>query len=129
MQILPDQKTAGFHLGPPEPRLMPGRLRHRTLSLVFFRARRDNSSITLGFVRAADGTITPFDPKGSTETQPAAINKKGLITGDYYDASGVSHGFLRKPSGQFTHFDPKRSIETVPQGINDGGSVTGTIAT
>jgi probable HAF family extracellular repeat protein len=44
-----------------------------------------------------DGSITTFDPKGSTDTTPTAINDKGEITGWYADASGQLHGFLRTP--------------------------------
>src|SRR5438309_1706167 len=35
---------------------------------------RDSSGNFRGFVRAADGTITMFDPQGSTGTQPQSIN-------------------------------------------------------
>jgi hypothetical protein len=43
------------------------------------------------------GTITTFDPPGSTFTFPTAINPGGVITGAFTDASGVSHGFVRIP--------------------------------
>lgn len=45
-----------------------------------------------GFLRAADGTITSFDPPGSTNTEARGINASGAITG-YYVSSGI-HGFL-----------------------------------
>lgn len=48
-----------------------------------------------GFLRAADGTITTFDPPGSTFTFAAAINPKGEVAGAFIDASGVVHGFVR----------------------------------
>ena len=50
-----------------------------------------------GFLQSVDGTITTFDPKGSTDTNPLSINKSGAITGWYADASGQIHGFLRTP--------------------------------
>jgi hypothetical protein len=50
-----------------------------------------------GFLRLTDGTYTTFDPKGSTDTFPEAINDSGEITGWYADANGQIHGFLRTP--------------------------------
>jgi hypothetical protein len=48
----------------------------------------DSSSLTHGFVRAADGTITTFDPPGSVYTRGWSVNAGGTV-------SGVEHGFLR----------------------------------
>jgi hypothetical protein len=53
--------------------------------------------------RECPGTITTFDPPGSTFINPfdinfqlpVAINPAGAITGYFFDASLVSHGFLR----------------------------------
>jgi hypothetical protein len=50
-----------------------------------------------GFVRSLDGTITTFDPEGSTRTEPKAINNSGVITGFYIDQSGDWVGFIRTP--------------------------------
>lgn len=65
----------------------------------------DASSVQHGFVRAAGGKITEFDPSGSILTNPNAINDTGEITGFYFDASFVGHGFVRAPNGTITSFD------------------------
>jgi len=41
----------------------------------------DTSGYSRGFVRTADGTILTFDPKGSMDTSPTGINRKGAIAG------------------------------------------------
>lgn len=56
----------------------------------------DASNTLHGFLRAAGGAITAFDPAGSVSTIPYSINPAGVITGSYTDASGTSHGFLAK---------------------------------
>jgi hypothetical protein len=57
----------------------------------------DASGTAHGFLRAANGTITTFDPTGSVNTYPSSVNPAGVIAGSYLDASGASHGFLRIP--------------------------------
>ena len=59
-----------------------------------------------GFLRNTDGTITTFEVTGSPDTEPAAINPAGQITGSYQDANYVYHGFLRNTDGTITTFDP-----------------------
>ncbi len=54
-----------------------------------------------GFVRASDGTITTFDPLGSTNTIPGGINDWGVITGTYNDGS-QQRGFVRASDGTIT---------------------------
>jgi uncharacterized membrane protein len=49
------------------------------------------------YVRAANGTITDFDPTGSTATEAWGINTAGDIMGYYTDANTAVHGFLRTP--------------------------------
>jgi hypothetical protein len=88
----------------------------------------DAGFVSHGFLRTADGTITPFDPKGSSGTTPEAINSGGAITGFYYDAGFVSHGFLRTADGT-TSFDPPGSTGTTPFAINPAGAITGTYTT
>jgi hypothetical protein len=65
----------------------------------------DASSVQHGFVRAANGVITEFDPPGSILTNPNAIDTIGQITGFYFDASFVGHAFLRATNGTFTQID------------------------
>ena len=84
-----------------------------------------DSGVTGGFVRAADGTITSFDPSGSTATNPTAINAKGDIAGYYNDASGDTHGFLRMASGTITSFDVKNAASTQVYGINRNDTIVG----
>ena len=81
------------------------------------------SGISHGHVRAADGTITTFDPEGSSDTFPLSINRKGAVTG-YYSGSQYS-GFLRKPRGKIISFDPSGSYGTFSFAINDSGVITG----
>jgi hypothetical protein len=50
-----------------------------------------------GFLRSPTGTITSFDPPGSTFTAPESINRSGVIAGFYYDDNGTAHGFVRSP--------------------------------
>jgi len=65
----------------------------------------DAASNRHGFVRAANGVITEFDPPGSIFTNPNAIDALGDITGFYFDADFVGHGFLRARDGTITSFD------------------------
>jgi hypothetical protein len=46
-----------------------------------------------GFLQTSNGTITTFDPPGSTFTTAVSINSGGEITGNYIDANFASHGF------------------------------------
>jgi hypothetical protein len=62
----------------------------------------DASTVSHGFVRAADGTISRFSVKKAGNgfgqgTFGSGINTGGDIAGSYIDASNVYHGFLRKP--------------------------------
>lgn len=79
----------------------------------------DASSVRHGFVRAAGGKITEFDPSGSIFTNPNAIDQTGAITGFYFDAAFVGHGFLRTPDGTISSFD-------APGADNTPGSGNGT---
>jgi hypothetical protein len=68
-----------------------------------------------GFVRSADGTITPFEAPGAgtagTSLLPGSggtsINDLGNIAGVYADASGVFHGYVAQftvaPQGQVSN--------------------------
>lgn len=83
---------------------------------------------------AQAATFIGFDPQGSVNTQPQAINPAGVITGSYQDAnSGFGtgyHGFVRSPNGTITVFDPLDSTNTISTntivtGINPEGTITG----
>jgi hypothetical protein len=77
----------------------------------------------VGFVRAADGTITTFTI--DDETVPTAINRNGSIAGYYCSMAGPCHGFLRKPNGKIISFDPAESTHTLVFAINDSDVITG----
>lgn len=80
-----------------------------------------------GFVRDPSGTITTFDPPGSTLTIPDTINQSGFISGAYYDSASLLHGFVLSPSGDYTIIDvPGASGQgTVAAIINDRGMIAG----
>jgi hypothetical protein len=46
-----------------------------------------------GFLRAADGSITTFDPPDADSTYATSINRAGSIVGWYQIGSSVAHGF------------------------------------
>jgi len=92
----------------------------------------DASSARHGFVRAANGVITEFDPTGSILTNPNAIDAFGDITGFYFDANFVGHGFLRTPDGTITSFDapgadmtPGTGNGTFGVSLTPGGAIEG----
>lgn len=72
-------------------------------------------TVTRGFVRGADGTITTFSVRDGVQTVPESINEAGEITGFYEVAPGAGpHGFLRYADGQIIRFDP--ACEFIPYG-------------
>lgn len=85
----------------------------------------DSKFTTRGFVEAPDGTITIFAYNGSQNTKGSSINRKGEITGTWYD-SGITHGLAGTAKGKLSTFDPPDSsyINGIP-GINDKGSIAG----
>lgn len=80
-----------------------------------------------GFLRSASGTITTFDPPGSTLTIPETINQSGFISGAYYDSASLLHGFVLSPSGTYTIIDVPGATGqgTVAAVVNDRGIITG----
>jgi probable HAF family extracellular repeat protein len=85
----------------------------------------DTNSVTHGLVRDAGGTLVPFDPKRSTETDPYAINASGTIVGIYQTGDNTDHGFLRKPGRSIKTLDDPDAVSTTPTAINDKGVVIG----
>jgi len=67
-------------------------------------------------------TITTFDAPGSTDTEPAAINGRGQITGYYLDTNRASHGFLRECNGALTTIDVPGSTNNKATGIREGAN-------
>ena len=92
-----------------------------------------------GFILNPNGSMTVFDPPGSTMTEipgARAINDFGAITGDYWVCSTdlstcAVHGFIRNANGKYVSFDAPGSNPdpdfggTYPQAINALGEVTG----
>jgi len=89
-----------------------------------------------GFVRAANGMFTLFDPTGNpAQVQaiyPYGININGAIAGMYTDTNGVYHGFLRDASGTLTILAAPgagtlMNEGTEPNSINSQGVIVGGI--
>ena len=89
---------------------------------------------THGFMLAADGTYTFFDPPQAVSSFAYGINDNGIIVGEYRDANLVRHGYTREVDGTFTIFDdpnaaqvPTTSVNigTNPRRMNAGGAVVG----
>jgi hypothetical protein len=91
---------------------------------IFLRKQR-NQLIGHRFMRSPDGTLVSFDPTGSVTTFPLAINKAGVVTGEYYDSKGNFHGFVRAADGTITNFDGPGAKYTAGLAINSKGTVTG----
>jgi probable HAF family extracellular repeat protein len=100
-----------------------------------------SSTVTGGFLRDADGTITTFAVPGAVSTMPVSINHAGDITGSYLVpappeqnsfVSSVPQGFVRAADGTITTFgntlnglgDTHR-IWVEPLVINAAGEVVG----
>ena len=91
-----------------------------------------------GFVSAADGTGSNFDPLlfHDAPNTGIGINTAGAITGRYHDNSNVSHGFVLSADGAtITTFDPPNlattqttngNSGTLPTSIDTAGDVAGT---
>jgi probable HAF family extracellular repeat protein len=78
-----------------------------------------------GYVRQNGGTITSFDPTGSTVTVPESINLEGAITGTFSDVNGA-HGFIRRANGAITTLDVPgafhytNAVDMTPFGVITG---------
>jgi uncharacterized membrane protein len=83
----------------------------------------DQSGVTHGFLRTAEGIFTTFDPPGSTGTWPSSINEHGDIAGNFASSSG---GFLRHADGKFEIFVSRKSVQ--PTAINGDREIVGILA-
>jgi hypothetical protein len=89
--------------------------------------------VPLGFLRAADGTITTFGNVANTDdpssfwAQPVAINVAGEILGNYPNLSMASNVFVRSPTGIVSAFTLSDGAlySTVATGLNASGAVIG----
>src|ERR1700720_3436739 len=65
----------------------------------------DSNNNFHGFLRAADGTITPMNVGPSGETVATAINREGTVVGYYLKKNQFSNnGFLRRKGGRIEKF-------------------------
>lgn len=88
----------------------------------------DSGFVTHGFLRTAGGTITSFDPTGSTGTNVRGMNDNQVVVGSFSDSNGT-HGFIRAANGTITVYDAPGSVGyTEIYGINDNGVFAGTYA-
>ncbi|HEY3638203.1 MAG TPA: hypothetical protein VGK90_08610 [Rhizomicrobium sp.] len=85
---------------------------------------RDNPQAH-GFVRDAAGTITSFDPDGSTDTSPVGIDSHGDAAGYYQEGNPILHSFLRDADGTILKFDPPGAIGSSVAAINGKGVIVG----
>jgi len=81
------------------------------------------------FIRAYDGTVTTFDPPGSTVSWALAINSAGIVAGEAVNGQTDNQfAYLRNSDGSFTTFNVQEGSNrdtTVPQCINDNEDVAG----
>ena len=73
----------------------------------------------------AGARIVTFDPPGSVDTYPYAINMAATVTGYYKDGSNAYHGFLRTADGTITSFDVSGTNYTYPISISGNGAIAG----
>ena len=84
------------------------------------------------YLRAHDGTFTPFDPPTGGVSGISGINDAGEIIGEFIDGQNRLHGFMRTVDGVFTQIDaPGPSGEatylTDLYGINSSGAMVGSV--
>jgi hypothetical protein len=81
-----------------------------------------------GFIRAANGSITKFNPGGTGGfTDVRGINSTGTVVGIYSTTNSVppAQAFVRARDGALTKFTIPGSNYVFPWGINDLGEITG----
>ncbi len=90
----------------------------------------DANGLSHGFVRAADGTITPFDAPGAGAasgqgTSLTGIAFKGEAVGQFIDPNNVRHGVLLHVNGSTVTLSAPNASDTYASSINVGGAVAG----
>jgi hypothetical protein len=82
-------------------------------------------TITRGFLRDADGTITTFAAPGGESTEPVSINAAGVVTGIGLTGN-FSFGFMRYADGRIVTLEDLLAPEqALPVSINAFGEVAG----
>jgi hypothetical protein len=61
-------------------------------------------------------------------TQPLAIDKNGVIAGEYQDGHRLYHGFVREPDGTIRSFDPPGASQTNVKGMSATGDIVGSFS-
>jgi YVTN family beta-propeller protein len=92
------------------------------------RARSNPEDVTVSTTarpRILNYSFKAFDPPGSVDTVPRAVNNLGQNVGSFQDGAGVVHGYLRQSNGSFVTIDPPGSTFTIAAGINDSGTIVG----
>jgi len=77
-----------------------------------------------GFTRTANGSFTPIDVPGASNTTPDFINLEGVVVGSYLDSAGTSHGFILN-RGTYTTVDYPGAAGSGISSINDLGELSG----
>src|SRR6266704_251112 len=75
--------------------------------------------------RILNYSFQAFDPPGSVDTIPNAVNDLGESVGRFQDGAGVVHGYLRRGDGSFVTIDPPSSVFSTAFGINNAGTIVG----
>ena len=84
----------------------------------------DSNLQSHGFVRAPDGTFTPFDVTGAFSTYVSGMNSNGAVAGLY--VASIAYGFVRSPAGKIISFDVfSDANEFAVSTINATGAITG----
>jgi len=78
-----------------------------------------------GFVRAADGSFTLFDPKHSPGTEVDVINDRGWVAGTYLSADGHHDAFIRKASGKLIKIPAPAGQDLHVTALNNLGDICG----
>jgi hypothetical protein len=84
----------------------------------------DDSGHRHGFLRTADGTITNFDCKKSSDTWALGISAKDAVAGECANDTATT-GFERTPGGKIKIFAVQGASATYPHGMNTKGAITG----
>jgi hypothetical protein len=86
----------------------------------------DTSFASHGFLRAANGRITTFDPPAGEGITVAAMNDRGWVAG-FLSRKGALQGYVRKRNGDTETFEAPGAFIAITA-MNHSGAVTGCYA-
>jgi YVTN family beta-propeller protein len=75
--------------------------------------------------RILNYSFQAFDPPGSVDTIPNAVNDLDESVGRFQDGAGVVHGYLRRRDRSFVTIDPPDSVFSTAFAINNAGTIVG----